>query len=117
MKFNDEQQPIPNHWRQVFREVVAALVAEDYQRNISCVEPIDVETATQIKRYVNSYGATLIYLPEDTWRSSVCINYGDYWEVLIDLWTREEGRSDMILHAKVTNTPDFSVKVHLVYVP
>ena len=37
--------------------------------------------------------------------------------LLIDLWSQEEGRSDLVLHAHVTDTPGFSVKVHLVYVP
>ena len=43
---------------------------------------------------------------------------GTHWEVLVDLWTKEEGRSDLVLHVKVVEdgaSPRFTV--HLVYVP
>lgn len=44
--------------------------------------------------------------------------YGTHWDVLVDLWTQEEGRSDLVLSAKITEVPaGFSIKVHMVYVP
>lgn len=114
-----EQQPIPNSWRPTFRDIAAAFAAADYGlvAGVSGVEPISTETATHIQCYIRDYGATLVALPEETWESSVCIWVGDHWDVLIDLWSQEEGRSDLVLHAHVTDTPGFSVKVHLVYVP
>ncbi len=118
MTDESEQRPIPTHWRQTFREVVAAFVAADYRlREIPGVEPVSTETATQIQRYIRDYGATLTSLPDETWESSVCIWTGSHWDTLIDLWTQEEGRSDLVLHAHVTDAPVFSVKVYLVYVP
>ncbi|MBN6110699.1 DUF7668 domain-containing protein [Xanthomonas bonasiae] len=118
MSDESEQRPVPNHWRQTFREVVAAFVAADYHfGEIPGVEPISTETATQIQRYICDHGATLTALPDETWESSVCIWTGSHWDTLIDLWTQEEGRSDLVLHAHVTDAPAFSVKVHLVYVP
>ncbi|WP_369936423.1 DUF7668 domain-containing protein [Xanthomonas tesorieronis] len=111
------QQPIPTHWRQTFREVVKAFAADDYRPEIPGVEPLSADTATQVQHYIRDYGATLVALPEETWGSSVCMWAGDHWEALIDLWTQEEGRSDLVLHAKVTDEPRFSVRVHLVYVP
>jgi len=112
-----EQRPIPTDWRQTFREIVAAFAANDYQRSIPAVEPISIERANQIQRYIQDYGAALVALPEETWQSSVCILVGDHWDVLIDLWTKEEGRSYLVLEARLTDQPNFSVKVHLVYVP
>ena len=114
-----KQQPIPISWRQTFREIAAAFAAADYGlvAGVPGVEPISTETATHIQRYINDYGATLVALPEETWGSSVCIWTGHHWDALVDLWTQEEGRSDLVLHAHVTDTPIFSVKVHLVYVP
>ncbi len=117
MSDESEQEPIPAHWRQAFRDVVAAFVASDYLRSIPGVQPLSVETASQIQRYILEYGATLVALPEETWDSSVCIRSGDHWEALIDLWTQQEGRSDLVLHAQVSDNPTLSVKVHLVYVP
>lgn len=116
---SDGQQPIPTAWRETFREIVAAFAAAEYglMTAIPGVEPVSVETATQIQRCISDYGATLTALPEETWESSVCIRAGTHWDAIIDLWTREEGRSDLVLHAHVTEVPGFSVKVHLVYVP
>ena len=119
---NDEarQQPIPTAWRQAFQDVVKAFVAGDYRldRGIPAVEPIDSDTATRISRYIQDYGATLTALPEDTWASSVCIWTGNHWDALVDLWTKEEGRSDLVLHAKVFDEkPGFLVRIHLVHVP
>lgn len=118
MSDESEQRPIPNHWRQTFREVVAAFTTADHRlEGIPGVEPVSTETATRIQRYIRSYGATLTTLPDETWESSVCIWTGSHWDTLIDLWTQGEGRSDLVLHAHVTDAPVFSVRVHLVYVP
>lgn len=117
MSNENGELPIPDGWRQTFREIVSAFAAADYYRKIPGVEPISAETATQVHRYIRDYGATLVALPEETWQSSVCICAGDHWDALIDLWTQEEGHSDLVLHARVTDRPSFSVGVHLVYVP
>ncbi|GAA3914053.1 DUF7668 domain-containing protein [Luteimonas lutimaris] len=117
---DEVQRPIPTTWRHMFREIVAALVAADYrlEAQIPGVEPVSIETATQIRDYLSEYGATLVELPEATWESSVCIWTGSHWDVIVDLWTQEEGRSDLILHAQVVETQSgISVTVHLVYVP
>ena len=117
---DEAQRPIPVAWRQTFREIVAALVATDYrlEAQVPSVEPVSTETAAQIRDYLRDYGATLVELPEATWESSVCIWAGGHWDVLVDLWTQEEGRSDLVLHAQVVEThPGISVIVHLVYVP
>ena len=44
--------------------------------------------------------------------------YGTYWDAFVDLWTKEEGRSDLVLSARVTEVSDgISIKLHMVYVP
>ncbi|MCL1524999.1 DUF7668 domain-containing protein [Xanthomonas nasturtii] len=117
MNGEGEQLPIPRHWRQTFLEIVAAFAAGDYRREIPGVMPISAETGSQLQRYIRDYGATLSALPEDTWDSSVCIWTGDHWDALVDLWTHEEGRSDLVLHAKVSEEPSLMIIVHMVYVP
>ena len=114
------QQPIPTAWRQAFRDVVSAFIAGDYRldRGVLGVESIDSDTANQIREYLSDYGATLTALPEGTWESSVCMWMGSHWEALVDLWTKAEGRSDLVLHARVFDeSAGFLVKIHLVYVP
>lgn len=113
------EQPVPVAWRQTFRLIVAAFVVGDYRlvAGVPGVAPVPAETAAQIQSYIGDYGATLVALPEETWNFSVCAWTGSHWETLIDLWTQEEGRSDMALHARVTEAPELLVEVHLVYVP
>lgn len=75
------------------------------------------ETASHIQSYMNDYGATLKSLPNDTWNSSVCIWTGSHWDVLVDLYTIEEGVSDLVLSSRVTETNDeFNIAIHMVYV-
>ena len=114
------QQSIPLEWQQTLRDIVTAFVADDHQLKdgIAGVEPIPAETASQIQDYVRDYGATLVELPEATWESSVCIWTGSHWNALIDLWTQEEGRSDLVLEVHVAESGSgLCVKVHMVYVP
>jgi hypothetical protein len=83
-----------------------------------CRAPIEPETAEQMRSHVADYGATLIALPDEAWITSVAQWYGESWEVLIDLWTAEEGRSDMVLDARVYEVgDDFEIQIHLIYVP
>lgn len=120
LKDGKHQRPIPTEWRAVLRDVVRAFAVHDYQINcgIPAVSPVSVETAQHIQNYIRDYGATLAELPEETWRTSVCIWSGGHWDVLIDLWTREEGQSDLVLAVQVTEDGSaFAFKIQMIYVP
>ena len=120
VKDETTERPIPTAWRQPLRKIVDAFVVGDFglDKRIDGVEPVSADTASDIRSYVKDYGATLVALPEETWSSSVCIWYGDYWNALVDLWTLEEGRSDLVLHVRVTEVgPAFKIEIYLVYVP
>lgn len=114
------ERPIPTTWRPMFCAIVAAFLEHDYllKRGVPGVATVSQATADHIQQYIADYGATLVALPDETWDSSVCIWCGSHWDVLIDLWTREEGRSDLVLSAHVTeHHPGIVVEVHMVYVP
>ena len=120
VKDDSTEHPIPTAWRQTFRDIVACFVASDYclAAGVAGAESVAPETAAHIKANLKSYGASLIALPEETWDSSVCIWYDDHWEALVDLWTQEEGRSDLVLHTHVVDGAfGATISVHLVYVP
>jgi hypothetical protein len=120
LKDESEQQPIPTAWRPVFCEMVSAFVKHDYrlESGVPGVEPVSVDTAVRIQNYIKKYGATLVPLPEETWNSSIAMWYGDFWDVLIDLWTQEEGPSDLVLSARVREDKlGFAFQIRLVYVP
>lgn len=76
------------------------------------------KTATQIRTYIQEYGAKLVSIPQESWATSVCIWMGDHWDALIDLWTEEEGSSDLVLQVHVSEVGSESlVTVYMVYVP
>ena len=119
-KNEEEELPIPHVWRSIFRNIVSAFVNKDYKLTfgVNNVNPISEGKAEQIKKYIEDYGEELIDLPEETWNSSVYICYGDYWNVLIDLFTKNEGLSDLVLNAEVRDKDnDYFVDINLVYVP
>lgn len=119
-KNEEDELPIPHIWRPIFNEVVKSFVEKDYgiTRVIKNVNPISDSTAEQIREYIEDYGEKLIELPEETWDTSVYICYGNYWNVLIDLYTEEEGLSDLVLNAEVQeNSNEYQFKIRLVYVP
>lgn len=114
------QQPVPTAWRPALKAVADALAAGDYALTsvVQAVEPVSPEASRQMEAAVRAYGATLIDLPEATWSTSVCMPYGEHWDVLVDLWTAEEGPSDLVLGVRVREQAGaFSYRVELVYVP
>ena len=112
-----EQQPVPEKWRGILARVADSIASGNLGRLalMPGVEPVAEATASQISSCVAGYRATLVPLPGETWDTSVCMFNGGEWEVLVDLWTQEEGRSDLVLHASVTQGN--VVRVHAVYVP
>ncbi len=116
----EEEGAIPHVWRSTFKKIVNAFVEKDYQLStpITNVNPISENTANQIKEYIEDYGEELTELPEATWDTSIYIYYGNYWNILIDLFTKNEGLSDLTLNAEVREVEGkYITDVKLVYVP
>jgi hypothetical protein len=119
-KNEEEELPIPHVWRPIFKNIVKAFVNKDYTLSLGVnnVNPVSDKTAEQIQEYIEDYGEELVDLPEETWDTSLYICYGDYWNVLIDLFTKNEGLSDLVLNAEVRGKDNnYVVDINLVYVP
>jgi hypothetical protein len=120
VKDGDAAHPVASDWRPTLREIVAALSRGDFAlAGITSVAPVDPTTQDQIKRYLAAYGETLDELSEETWRTSVAQWMETHWEVLVDLWTKEAGDSDLVLHARVfeEGPGDYRVVIDSVHVP
>ena len=120
LKDDTQQQPVPMAWRPVLSEIVKSFVNLDYRlaNGVQGVESISQDTADHIESYIVDYGEVLIELPDDTWQFSVVLWMGSYWDVIVDLWTEAEGRSDMVLSARVTEVDgEYRYDVQMVYVP
>lgn len=82
------------------------------------VEPVSSETEAHVRASLANYGATLIELPDETWQTSVAQWYGSFWDVLVDLWTTEEGRSDLVLRGRITESESgIRFAINMVHVP
>ena len=116
----DDAHPIAGSWRPMLRDVVRSFVAGDYglETEVLGVEPVSAKTAEHIRSYIADYGATLVDLPPDTWQTSVAQWYGTHWNILVDLWTAQEGRSDLALAGKIVESDSGPrLTIHMVYVP
>ena len=115
----DREWPIPSEWRPTLRTIANALKDGNYSlRGLGRVEQLDDDTAAAIADNIRAYGETLCELPDASWDTSVCQWQVEYWELLVDLFTIESGRSDLVAHIKVfEDDQGFTFKVHLVYVP
>jgi hypothetical protein len=59
---------------------------------------------TDIGYWIEQYPATLTSLPEEAWAGAErgrCVDDPDWWWVVVELWTVEEGRSDLSMEATV----------------
>lgn len=119
-KVIEKELPVPQVWRRTIERVVNRFVVGDYvlAEEVEGVAPVQPVTATQIGDYVEDYGATLAALNPESWETSLAIWTGDGWEVLVDLSTKEEGQSDLVLHLFVKELgSQFLFDIHMVYVP
>lgn len=119
VKDESAQRSIPTAWRVTIAAIVHGLIVDDLSTgSIPDVCPVPSEQRARIAGNISQYGAHPVELPEQSWDTSVCHWMGGYWEALIDLFTEEEGRSDLALSLRVTeNRGGYLFEVMSVHVP
>lgn len=119
---DEVQTAVPHAWRETLGAIVDSLRRGDLRigEGIENVDPLSEDVSNQCREAVVDYGsATLIRLPEATWNTSVAMWQGDHWVCLVDLWTAEDGRSDLALEVRISQDHGtaFRFRPYLVYVP
>jgi len=120
LKDEDNQIPVPEVWRNTFTDIVDALIEKDFrlEREVNGVRPISEDDAAKMDSNIENYACRLTSLPEETWQTSVCQWMRGYWDVLIDLFTIEEGASDLVLAVRVyEEDSSYIFEVQSVHVP
>lgn len=120
VKDPERAHPVATVWRPVFCDIVRAFAGGDFSLGavLPHVAVIDETALKQIKGYVEQYGEALAELPHDSWSSSVSQWMGSHWDVLVDLWTAESGRSDLVLSAHVSEEGEgYRFRIEGIYVP
>src|SRR5438876_11989961 len=103
LKDPDSSHPVAVAWRPTLREIVKALAEGDYAlaAGVHSVAPVRPAVAHQMQAYIRKYGETLTALPDEAWQTSISQWMGTYWDLLVDLWTVQSGRSDLVLGVRV----------------
>ena len=120
LKDENDDQPIPTAWRKTLADIVEAFKNGDFKLDcgVAGVQPISAEDATRIAGNINDYGDRLASLPDDSWRTSVHRWMREYWEILVDLFTVDEGESDLVMFVRVyEDGPAYRFEVQSVHVP
>jgi hypothetical protein len=119
LKDEEREHPVPSAWRETLAAIVEALANGNSRLvDLDAVKPLDEVEAGEIAESIKSYGATLSSLAEESWATSVCRWQVGYWQVLVDLFTVEEGLSDLVLDLRVyENGAEYGFEVYFVYVP
>ena len=97
----DEELPIPTIWRQTIANIVNTLQTNNIRTAVPNVE-INDEDRVRVRANILAYGDSLINLPEQSWLTSIYVWSGKKWDVLVDLFTKHEGASDLVLFLEVT---------------
>jgi hypothetical protein len=121
VKDTESEGSVPEVWRSTLRAIVDSLVRRDavLADGLPAVDAVSVAETQIFLQAVADYGdVTLIPLPDEAWDTSVTRWCGDRWSCLVDLWTEDEGRSDLVLDVDVFEYgSEYRFRVHLVYVP
>ena len=119
IKDENAAHPIASAWRPALQEAIKRFAQGHYSlAGIRSMEPISEATADHIRKSIENYGETLADLPDETWETSVCQWMRTHWDVLVDLWTVESGKSDLALSARVFEVENgFRIEIDSVHVP
>ena len=120
LKNDDNEMPIPEIWRDTFEKIVEALRDGGFRLGgeVVGVRPVSQIDLDAIAKNIANYGCCLVSLSKETWDTSVCLWVDGYWDVLVDLYTKEEGASDLVLAVRVYEEGSlFSFDIQSVYVP
>jgi hypothetical protein len=99
---------VPLNLIPVIRELVHELVKGNYE-GLEADGRAGRLTAEELRQSITSYGGTIIELPNEAFETADAIpieGEPNCWAVDVDLWTAEEGQSDLTLSLTVCVTPE-----------
>ena len=120
--YDENLKEVPLLWRDTIWKIVEAFKNNDinFFNQIEGVKKLTLVDFEEIISDINVYGETLVSLPSEAWESSQCLWRGDScWHVYIDLYTINEGKSDLILFliVELDENNHFHYDVSNFYVP
>ena len=120
LKDLEKEHSIPDVWKDSICEVVIQLTKDNFElHNVS--EYIALQSSDMAKfnrENVLEYGCCLKALSTECWSRSCYQWQGNYWDLIIDLCTVEEGVSDLVLKGRIYPiVSGYKYEFGMVYVP
>jgi hypothetical protein len=105
---------------QPVHQVLSLLVAGKYAE-LEALTKADRLNASEIAKTINDYGRKLVLPSDDAFQMMNVIEVRNakpaQWSIIMPLWTREEGRSDLSIELMLTeNRNDFAVQLNNIHV-
>ena len=105
-------------------QLVRLLVKNDYQalQKLAGGERYATrENLDDLKASIDEYGATFVLPPDSEFESTSIYEVEDSsprrWAIVMSLWTKEEGRSDLSLEAAITEGADhYAIELENIHV-
>ncbi|MGQ7249270.1 DUF7668 domain-containing protein [Halomonas sp. V046] len=105
-----------NEIERIVRKIVDQLVQKQYSSLEKETDGIRL-TSKEISNAVDGYGRNLIQPPNSAFSDidaiKVDIADADTWSIRFDLWTEQEGRSDLSLEATLIKSADKKIRIEL----
>ena len=119
LKDPESEHAVRSAWRHALKGVVKSIQDKsfDFQNVEIKTSPLSPNEVTRIVANIEDYGCHLRELPDESWNTSVCSWQIDYWELLIDLFTEEEGLIDLALTLRVYEDSGYRFEVMSIHVP
>lgn len=109
------QEAVPPFLRQSVERVIDMLVKKQYGELAALTGEVRLST-DEIARAIRSYGCTLTYPSPEAFALMTVVPIVTTalpsWSVVVPLWTREEGRSDLSIELRVIQEGD-SIQIEL----
>jgi len=116
-KIPDEELPVPIEWRSILKKIADEITAGRVPRGEN-IRAIDAERLEISLDNIRDYPDPIGSLHDVTWCSSIYAWQDNFWEVLLDLSTTDNERSDLVLHLRVHGlNNEYEFEPGLVYVP
>ena len=120
LKDLEKEYAIPNVWKDSILDVVVQLTNDNFELH-NTPENVYLQSSDLAKlnrENVLEYGCCLMPLIAECWEHSCYQWQGDYWGLIVDLCTTEEGVSDLVLSGRVfPSASGYKYEFGLVYVP
>lgn len=103
-----------SHLLRIIRSFISLLVERKYSE-IEAITNGKRLPAVQIQNAIMSYGRTLVFPPESAFQLIDAVEVKGVqpprWSIIMPLWTKEEGRSDLSVEITIVDTKPTTIEL------